>query len=100
MLSVIPMLRVLFDNSNRLDTPPVWNGIRNIKDYGEGYLNYFITQKQATEGADGVLFFMVVLVITMFLLKNLFGYYLFRLIFVKISPQFAFDIHSIMLDAY
>src|SRR5690554_3156111 len=74
MLSVIPMLRVLFDNSNRLDTPPVWNGIRNIKDYGEGYLNYFITQKQATEGADGVLFFMVVLVITMFLLKNLFGY--------------------------
>ena len=74
MLSVIPMLRVLFNNSNRLDAPPVWNGIRNIKDYGEGYLNYFITQKEATEGADGVLIFMVVLVITMFLLKNLFGY--------------------------
>ncbi len=73
MISLFPMLSVLFDNTKRLEVKPVWNGVTNAKEYVENYLNYFVTQK-ANEGTDDVLIFMVILVIAMFLLKNLFGY--------------------------
>ncbi|HIN97725.1 MAG TPA: ABC transporter ATP-binding protein, partial [Flavobacteriaceae bacterium] len=50
-----------------------WTGISDVKDYAENYLNYFVTEK-ASNGPEEALLFMVILVITMFLLKNLFGY--------------------------
>lgn len=73
MVSLFPMLNVLFDKTKQINTKPTWEGIGNIKDYLESYLNYFVTQK-ANEGHDDVLIFMVVLVVSMFLLKNLFSY--------------------------
>ncbi|GAA3598377.1 ABC transporter ATP-binding protein [Flavivirga amylovorans] len=73
MVSLFPMLNVLFDKTKQLNIKPVWTGISNAKDYLENYLNYFVTQK-ANDGHDDVLIFMVVLVICMFLLKNFFGY--------------------------
>ena len=73
MVSLFPMLTVLFDKTKRLDVKPVWSGMFDAKDYATDYLNYFVTQK-ANQGTDDVLIFMVVLVIAMFLLKNLFGY--------------------------
>lgn len=73
MISLIPMLRVLFDNTNRTNIKPVWTGLDNIKEYGEEYLNYFVTQK-TNDGVDDVLLFMVVIVISMFFLKNVFNY--------------------------
>lgn len=73
MVSLFPMLNVLFDKTKQINTKPTWEGIGNLKDYLENYLNYFVTQK-ANEGHDDVLIFMVVLVVSMFLLKNLFSY--------------------------
>ncbi|MGB1231392.1 MAG: ABC transporter ATP-binding protein, partial [Winogradskyella sp.] len=73
MVSLFPMLNVLFGKTKPLNVQPVWNGINNIKNYAEDYLNYFVTQK-SNEGHDDVLIFMVGLVITMFLLKNIFAY--------------------------
>ena len=73
MVSLFPMLTVLFDKTKRLEIKPQWNGILDAKDYATDYLNYFVTQK-ANQGTEDVLIFMVVLVITMFLLKNVFGY--------------------------
>jgi subfamily B ATP-binding cassette protein MsbA len=73
MISLFPMLRVLFDKTKQLNIEPEYTGFMNIKDYAEDYLNYFVTQK-ANEGPDDVLLFMIILVITMFFLKNLFGY--------------------------
>ena len=73
MVSLFPMLNVLFDKTKQLNTKPIWTGIVNIKEYLEASLNYFVTQK-AKEGHDDVLIFMVILVISMFLLKNLFSY--------------------------
>ena len=73
MVSLFPMLSVLFDNTKRRETAPKWDGLINAKDYFEEYLNFFVTQ-QAQEGTQDVLIFMVILVIGMFLLKNLFGY--------------------------
>ncbi|WP_027393255.1 ABC transporter ATP-binding protein [Aquimarina latercula] len=73
MVSLFPMLSVLFGKTERIKEKPIWNGVLNAKEYGEGYLNYFVTQK-AEQGNDDVLMFMVILVITMFFLKNIFGY--------------------------
>jgi ATP-binding cassette, subfamily B, bacterial MsbA len=73
MVSLFPMLSVLFDKTKQLRVEPEWTGISNAKDYAEQYLNFFVTQK-ADAGPEVVLLFMVILVITMFLFKNLFGY--------------------------
>ena len=73
MISLFPMLKVLFAKTEPLNTKPVWEGIGKVTTYGEQYLNYFVTQKR-TEGNDDVLIFMVVLVVSTFLLKNLFNY--------------------------
>lgn len=71
MVSLFPMLKVLFGEDEPLYEKPVYDGLS--KKYIEDYLNFFITQK-AEEGATDVLMYMVALVIGMFLLKNFFNY--------------------------
>ncbi|MCK0159907.1 ABC transporter ATP-binding protein [Allomuricauda sp. F6463D] len=73
MVSLFPMLAVLFNQTERVETAPTFNGIGGAKDYVSEYLNFFVTQK-AGENEGEALVFMVILVITMFFLKNLFGY--------------------------
>ncbi len=73
MVSLFPMLSVLFDNTKQLNIKPVWTGLSDAKSYAEDSLNYFVTQK-ANQGVDDVLLFMVILVISMFLMKNIFNY--------------------------
>lgn len=73
MVSLFPMLTVLFDKTKQLNVKPEWTGIADAKVYVENYLNYFVTQK-ANEGTTDVLIFMIILVISMFFLKNVFGY--------------------------
>jgi len=73
MISLFPMLKVLFGNTKPLEKEPMWEGFGNITTYGEQYLNFFVTQKKA-DGSDDVLIFMVILIVSTFLLKNLFGY--------------------------
>lgn len=71
MVSLFPMLKVLFGEDEPLYEKPIYDGL-SIS-YIENYLNYFITQKSA-DGANDVLMYMVILVISMFLLKNFFNY--------------------------
>ena len=73
MLSLFPMLKVLFGDSKPVYLKPAWEGWREITAYGENYLNYFVTLKKS-EGNDDVLIFMVGFVIGSFLLKNIFNY--------------------------
>ena len=73
MISLFPMLKVLFGDSKPVLVKPVWQGIGKITAFSEEYLNYFVTLKKA-EGSEDVLIFMVAFVIGSFLLKNLFSY--------------------------
>ncbi len=73
-VSLMPMLKVLFDNSEKVLTPPVWEGIGNAGDYFESSMNFFITQKIEASGELYALMFMIAIVISTFLMKNLFGY--------------------------
>lgn len=73
MISLFPMLSVLFKQTAPLEQAPIWEGVSEIKTYVEAYLNYFVTQ-QSAQGEGRALIFMVGLIIGMFFLKNLFGY--------------------------
>ena len=73
MISLFPMLKVLFNQTEQLTSPPVWSGISDLANYSENYLNYFVTLKKV-EGNNDVLIFMVGLIVITFLLKNIFNY--------------------------
>ncbi len=73
MISLFPMLKVLFNQTEQLTSPPIWSGISDLANYSENYLNYFVTLKKA-EGNNDVLIFMVGLIVITFLLKNIFNY--------------------------
>ena len=73
MISLFPMLKVLFDQTETLTKAPIWSGIGNIVEYGEAYLNFFVTMKK-NEGSNDVLVFMILIIVITFLLKNIFNY--------------------------
>ena len=73
-VSLMPMLKVLFKSAEPLNTPPTYQGITKLGDYIENSINYFITQKVNNEGELKALLFMIVIIISTFLLKNIFGY--------------------------
>lgn len=73
-VSLIPMIQVLFDQTKRNTTKPIYTGIWELKKYGENYLSYFITNTTDTFGVGYTLSIMVAVIISIFLLKNLFDY--------------------------
>jgi len=73
-VSLMPMLKVLFKTAEPITTKPIYEGVTKLGDYIENSINYFITIKINTEGEMKALLFMIVIVISTFLLKNIFGY--------------------------
>ena len=73
-VSLIPMLNVLFDKTQKLIKEPVWNGIGGLKDYANELLNYKVSSLLENDNAQMALLIVVALVIFTFFLKNLFGY--------------------------
>ena len=73
-VTLMPMLKVLFQNATKVTVKPVFNGLSNIGQYSEDLMNYFITAQIETYGEIYALSWMIVLVISTFLLKNIFGY--------------------------
>ncbi len=73
-VSLIPMIQVLFDQNKRNTIKPVYTGIWEIKTYAENSLSYFVTSTTDAHGAGYTLSIMVLVVISIFLLKNLFDY--------------------------
>ncbi len=73
-ISLIPMMQVLFNKTEKITTEPVYTGIFNITKYGNDYLYYYITQLSQHSGPQYALILVVSLVISTFLLKNVFNY--------------------------
>ncbi|WP_274475712.1 ABC transporter ATP-binding protein [Mangrovimonas aestuarii] len=74
MVSLMPMINVLFGEGEQIHTKPVYNGIGDLKSFLEDSLNYFITTTTELHGPQRTLMYMIALVISLFLLKNLFNY--------------------------
>ena len=73
MISLFPMLKVLFNQTKTLQEAPVWSGFVDLVSYAEDYLNFYVTMKK-NEGSNDVLIFMILIIVITFLLKNIFNY--------------------------
>ena len=74
MVSLIPMVNVLFGEGERVLIKPIYTGFGDIKNYAVDSFNFFVTQKLDNDGAQSTLLIMVIIIISLFLLKNLFSY--------------------------
>ncbi|SDB23852.1 ATP-binding cassette, subfamily B, MsbA [Flavobacteriaceae bacterium MAR_2010_188] len=74
MVSLMPMINVLFGESERVTTKPEYSGIGSLKTYVEDSMNYIITTTNEVHGPQRSLLYMIILIISLFLLKNLFNY--------------------------
>ena len=72
-ISLIPMLNVLFETTQKQFTPAQWKGIFSIQNYVKDSLNYYISSK-LDQDVEGTLVFVISLVLGLFFLKNISNY--------------------------
>ena len=75
MVSMIPTLKVLFGDTEKVYKEPIYNGFGNIKTYAEEFLNYKITILTQDHGLKYALLFVISIIITTALLKNVTNYF-------------------------
>jgi ATP-binding cassette, subfamily B, bacterial MsbA len=73
-IALIPMLDVLFKDAEKITKKPNFTSIWEITSYGKDYLYFYITKLTEENGAQYALLLVVCIVISTFLLKNLFNY--------------------------
>jgi subfamily B ATP-binding cassette protein MsbA len=74
MLTIFPVLEVLFGKTKTILKEPVYKGLGNIKEYGSDFFYYKISILTKENNIQVVLLFVVSMVIITFLFKNLFNY--------------------------
>ena len=74
MITMFPLLEVLFKKSTAIIKEPTYTGIQNIGQFGKDWLFFTISDLNQKQGPQFALLLAVVLVIVTFLLKNLFNY--------------------------
>ncbi|MBE9577474.1 ABC transporter ATP-binding protein [Flavobacterium proteolyticum] len=73
-IALIPMLDVLFKDAEKIVEEPKLTSIWDITSFGNDYLYYYITKLTNESGAQYALLLVVSIIITTFLLKNIFNY--------------------------
>ncbi|AOW18872.1 antibiotic ABC transporter ATP-binding protein [Polaribacter vadi] len=74
VLAFIPVLGILFETDKEVVAKPAYEGITNIGTYLKESFYYFISEKIENEGQIKTLFFICLLALSLFFLKNLFRY--------------------------
>jgi subfamily B ATP-binding cassette protein MsbA len=74
MLTLLPVLEVLFGKTRAVLTKPVYSGIGDIKQFGTDYMYFQISSLTKDNSIQVALLFVVLMVITTFFLKNVFNY--------------------------
>jgi len=93
---LIPILNIIFENTQAITNQPVWSGIVNIRVYLQDSLNFWITHHSALSGKQQVLFYVLCIAACFFILKNIFRYLGARfLIYIKngVERDLRNDIH-------
>lgn len=73
-VSLIPMLDVLFEQTATVLSEPQWTGILEVMKYIKSYAGWYITT-QVEGGKESGLIIVIAVVLILFLLKNVFGYF-------------------------
>ncbi len=71
--ALIPMLDVLFKPENKILVEPVYEGMGQLKDYLQDYINYRVNAYSGDDEMKGLVL-VIGLVLILFLLKNFFNY--------------------------
>lgn len=72
-VALIPMLEVLFNENGKVYQKPIYTGISQINTYFKDYLNYYISAYTGESKVDA-LTIIIIMVLILFLLKNIFNY--------------------------
>ena len=72
-VSLIPMLNVLFETTEKRLTPGKYEGILSLQTYIKDSLNYYVSM-QLERDVEGTLLFVIGLVLGLFFLKNICNY--------------------------
>lgn len=72
-VSMIPMMQILFGTTPKTTVAPTYQGFGQIKNYLESFFNYKVTQYMVQDSGKALLF-VIGIIITLFLLKNIFNY--------------------------
>ncbi|MGJ8685104.1 MAG: ABC transporter ATP-binding protein [Nonlabens sp.] len=72
-VSLMPVLQVLFKETEEVYTRPEWIDVTKTKEYVEGYVNFYVSEV-AQNDQEKALILMITLVVSLFFLKNVFGY--------------------------
>ena len=96
---LMPTLNILFGETEKVDTKPVFKGFFESlnKEYLGDLLNYWVTYTNETFGAERTLFYVVLVVVAVFLLKNIFNY-LGQLTMVFLKNSVLKDLRSVIYD--
>ena len=82
-LALIPLLDVLFNTTEYIDTPPKYEGISDAKNFVKNYVNYHISQI-VLENPVKALFITISIILSLFFVKNISNYFaLYFITFLK-----------------
>ncbi|WP_408031400.1 ABC transporter ATP-binding protein [Tenacibaculum xiamenense] len=95
----MPTLNILFGETEKVYTKPVYKGFYESlnKDYLGDLLNYWVTYTNETFGAERTLLYVVLVVVAVFLLKNIFNY-LGQLTMIFLKNSVLKDLRAIMYN--
>ena len=74
IVAFIPVLNILFKQENTVTEKPIYEGIMSLGDYAQDSFYYFISMKIQNDGPLDTLFFVCLLTLSLFFLKNFFRY--------------------------
>ncbi|WP_297333272.1 ABC transporter ATP-binding protein [Flavobacterium sp.] len=74
LVALIPVLKVIFNDTEPVFVKPAYQGLGELKPFIENYLNYILTKEIREHGVFNVLMFIIGIIIFIFLLKNFTNY--------------------------
>jgi ATP-binding cassette, subfamily B, bacterial MsbA len=98
---LIPILKIIFNNTKKVDIAPVYKGFYDIKNYVEQLLNFNIQKYAAVIGIQKVLLAVMSFASVMFILKNLFRYLgAMQIVYIKnnVERDLRSDLHNKLLS--
>ncbi|MEO5788805.1 MAG: ABC transporter ATP-binding protein [Gelidibacter sp.] len=96
-LALIPIFKVIFSDQRVVVAKPKFEGLGSIKSFVEDSLNFFVVDRIEIYGDFKVLMLMVSVIISIFLLKNLFNYLgMYYITFLRNGV--LKDIRNVMFD--
>ncbi len=73
-LALIPVIEILFDKSKRVTKLPEWESWKELTNYATNYFYYQVSSRVAEDELSALVFICGIVVI-LFFLKNIFGYF-------------------------